>query len=196
MNSKKIIMMCICSVFLLVGSAFAYKDAFEPESDTAVSYSTYSVEKQSTEVVFTKYATADPSKDEYWIRLSRRQNREKILHYITLNVDGQNYRLTAFAPDYHHATTAETTIDQVAIGLFAAAPITRSGFRYFALSPELVAKLATAKHVYFVYSRYNRINMKYDIPDDFLEAIQRNNKLEFVDFSKYWHPEVAENAVK
>jgi hypothetical protein len=196
MNFRKITMLVTLGMFLLYGSTFAYKNAFEPESDTAVSYSTYSVEKQSTEVVFTKYATADPNQDEYWIRLSRRQNREKVLHYITLNIDGTDYRLTAFAPDYHHVTTAESTIDQEIAGLFAAAPLVRSGFKYFSLTPEIITKLSTAKHVYLIYSRLNRINMKYDLPDDFLKAIQQNNALEFVDFSKYWKPEVAENAVK
>ena len=50
MNCKRVFLMCVCSVVLLAGSAFAYKDAFEPESDTAVSYSTYSVEKQEADL--------------------------------------------------------------------------------------------------------------------------------------------------
>lgn len=191
MKMKKLLLLVALSS-VLAFSSFAYKDVYEPENDDAVSFSTYSVEKQSTEVVFTKYAKADGN-DDYWVRLSRRQNGEKILHYIFLNIDGVNYRITAMVPTYEQAMTAQTTIDKQSSSIFGIMPIARTAFRYYPISPELVTKISTAKSIYILYSRFNRLNMKFDIPSDFLAEIQKNFKLEFKDFPKYWHPELAGN---
>lgn len=194
MKMKKILLLLALSSALSFPS-FAYKDIYEPENDDAVSFSTYSVEKQSTEVVFTKYAKADGN-DDYWIRLSRRQNGEKILHYIFLNIDGVSYRITAMVPTYEQAMTAQTTIDKESSSIFGVLPIARTAFRYYPLSHEMVEKLNVAKSAYILYSRFNRLNMKFDIPSDFLAEIQKNFKLEFKDFPKYWHPELADNVTE
>lgn len=194
MKIKKLLALVALSSALTFPS-FAYKDVYEPENDDAVSFSTYSVEKQSTEVVFTKYAKAGGN-DDYWIRLSRRQNGEKILHYIFLNIDGVNYRITAMIPTYEQAMAAQTTIDKQSSSIFGVMPIARTAFRYYPLSREMVDKINTAKSIYILYSRYNRLNMKFEIPADFLSEIQKNFKLEFKDFPEYWHPELAGNGTE
>ena len=85
---KSLIALTLTVAALLSVPSYAYKDVYEPESDTSVSYSTYSLEKGTSEVVFSKLASKD-GLDQYWIRLSRRQNREKLLHYMILDIDGE-----------------------------------------------------------------------------------------------------------
>lgn len=45
----------------ITAPVFAYRNIYEPESDKAVSYSTYSIEKHLTEIVFVKYAGSSPN---------------------------------------------------------------------------------------------------------------------------------------
>lgn len=194
---KSLIALTLTVAALLSVPSYAYKDVYEPESDTSVSYSTYSLEKGTSEVVFSKLASKD-GLDQYWIRLSRRQNREKLLHYMILDIDGEQIRLTASAPTYWQENAATSTVDNEALGFLGPVGIQRTPFRYFNLSPEIVQKIMNANHITIYYSRLNRLNMAFDIDDKFLQAIKKNFSYAFSDFESVskWHPDLSENKKK
>lgn len=81
-------------------SAFAFETSYEPESENAVSYTTFD-DLKSWQTGFVNYAKADGT-NEYWIRVSVKIKKEKVLHYCLLDIDGQKYTLYAMEPQYKH----------------------------------------------------------------------------------------------
>lgn len=166
---------------------FAVDIVCEPESDTAVSYGIYSV-PQNVEVTFVKYATNN-NQDDYWIRISERSQKDKLLYDMTLIIDGQPYRLLAIPPDDKHAEASLSMIEQSTSAVAFTIPATvRTPFRYYPLAPELVDKLENAKSASIIYNKVKRINIKIDLTPDFLAKIQNGFKLTYVDYPKYWKP--------
>ena len=195
MKIKKLLL-SLALTSLLSFPSFAYRDIYEPESDTAVSYSTYSIEKHQTEIVFVKYAAMNGN-DDYWIRLSQRFNG-KILHYMSLNIDGEYYRLLAEDPSYKESSGGSSTVATSTTGLLGMFtgnlyPINRTPIRYFHLTPDLVNKISNAKKVFILYSNLSTVNIMCVLPDDFLQGIKKNFKYEFSDFPKlYGNKEIDE----
>ncbi len=188
MKMKKLLLLVALSSTLTFPS-FAYRDIYEPENDTAVSYSTYSIEKHQTEIVFVKYASMNGN-DDYWIRLSQRFDG-KILHYMYLNIDGKYYRLLAEDPSYKESSGGSSSISTSTTGLLGMFtgnlyPINRTPIRYFHLNSDLVSKISNAKKIFILYSTLSTVNVMCVLPDDFLQGIKKNFKYEFSDFPKLW----------
>lgn len=82
---KKLLLTLLLTIFIS-SNCFAFKNAYEPESDTAASFSSHDIFKNA-ELNFVKYATLNSIDNEYWLRLSVRKSNNRILHYSTLTLD-------------------------------------------------------------------------------------------------------------
>ncbi len=168
-------------------SAFAFETSYEPESENAVSYTTFD-DLKSWQTGFVNYAKADGT-NEYWIRVSVKIKKEKVLHYCLLDIDGQKYTLYAMEPQYKHIRAGSapfyevnTTAKADDVRVFA------SDCVYFPLSPDIVDKLIHAKEVRMEFNRIRRLHNHVKVPDDELAQLKENLQLKYSDFNKYWDP--------
>lgn len=185
MLRKLLLTLALSSV--LAAPSFAFRTSYEPESETAVSYTTFD-DLKSWQTGFVNYAKADGT-HEYWIRVSVKIKREKVLHYCTLTIDGKDYTLYAMEPQYRHLRAGlapfydvDETIKKDIFRVFASDDV------YYPLSQELVDKIQNATEVRMQFYRIRRLHNHVKIPDDMLVKLKENLKLTYSDFNKYWDP--------
>mgnify|MGYP007002644559 CR=1 FL=1 len=183
---RKLILSAALAIAVSV-PAFAFETSYEPESENAVSYTTFD-DLKSWETGFVNYALSNGD-NEYWIRVAVKIKKEKVLHYCTLNIDGQDYTLYAVEPDYKHLRAGaapfydvNTTTKADDFRVFS------SECEYFPLSQELVDKLIKAKDVRLEFNRIRRLHNHVKVPTDMLTKLQENLQLKYADFDKYWDP--------
>lgn len=121
---KRALLALVFAGFMVFQSSATY--LAQQESDTAVSFSS-----QAPGVDFVNYAPSNGN-DEFWVRASG--GGEKLLHYATLTVNGESYRLRVVPADDKH--------------LFAAVPgkIDVSA-RYYRIDTDLAYSLLEAKKI-------------------------------------------------
>lgn len=182
----------LCSfalVSMLAMPAFANDFVCEPESDTAVSYAAYDVLSGEWETTFVNYVNADET-HEYWLRLAFRGRTTKVLHYCTLEVDGENYRLTAIPFDDKHYYAAQSiSLNKAKAGqggdegiLLVTAP------RYYPLTKEMAGKLVNAKKIKLTVQRLQRINTELIPNDKMMKDLKKAYTLGYADFENEWKP--------
>lgn len=174
---------------LLTGSAYANNFVVEPESDTAVSYAAYDVLSGEWETTFVNYCNSN-GEDEYWLRLAFRGRQSKVLHYCTLNVDGEEYRLTAVPFDDKHFYAAQSVTLNMAKGGFMGDPgiLLVSHPRYYAIPQEVATKLLTAQKVSLTVHRTTRLNTELTVNNKMLDDLHRAYGLRYADFNTVWTP--------
>lgn len=185
MIKKALIATMMMTIFSL--PVFAFQTSYEPESENAVSYTTFD-DLKSWQTGFVNYAKSDGT-NEYWIRVSVKIKKEKVLHYCTLVIDGQKYTLYAIEPQYKHLRAGSAPFYDIHTDTLADDfRVFASDSVYFPLSTELVNKLLTAKDVRFEFNRIRRLHNHAKVPDDMLAALQKNYQLKYADFNRYWDP--------
>lgn len=187
---KKFLLSLGMATMLAMPVAFANDFVVEPESDTAVSYAAYDVLSGEWETTFVNYCNAD-GQDEYWLRLAFRGRQSKVLHYCTLDVDGEQYRLTAIPVDDKHLYAAQAiTLNMAKAGnmwgdlsrLLVSYP------RYYPIPTEVANKLMTAKKVVLTVHRVHRINTQLILNNKMLDDLHRAYTLRYADFNNVWKP--------
>lgn len=185
---KKFLMALGLTAVLSAPAVFANEFVVEPESDTAVSFAAYDTLSGEWETTFVNYAKADGD-DEYWIRVAMRKGiKEKVLHYATLIVDGERYRLTAVPIDDKHFYAAQSITMNPTHGLSDPALLFATWPRYFPVSRDIALKLINAKEVKIIYNRVGRINTCVTVNNRMLEDIHKAYSLRYADFNNYWKP--------
>lgn len=170
---------------LSMPSAFAYKFYVEPESDTAVSFNVYDVLDGKWETTFVNYANSNGD-DEYWVRVASRYDQTKLLHYLTMKVDGESYRLNAIPLDskhYYAASSANTTY-----GDFGNNAHYSSLNRYYPIPIDLAFKLLNAKEIIITYNTDKEINCDIRVNQKVIENLKKAYSLRYADFNNYWKP--------
>lgn len=167
--------------------SMAFQVSYEPESETAVSYTTFD-DLKSWQTGFVNYAKADGT-NEYWMRVAVKIKKEKVLHYCTLNIDGTDHTLYAVEPDYKHLRAGsapfyelQTTMKADNFREFASECV------YYPLSQDLVDKIVAAKEVRLEFYRIRRLHNHAKVPEDMLNALKTNLQLKYADFGNYWDP--------
>lgn len=180
----------ILSAALTMAASFfssAYDTSYEPESETAVSYTAFD-DLKSWQTAFVNYAKADGS-NEYWIRVSVKIENEKVLHYCILNLDGKDYPLYIMEPHYKHIRAGSAPYYSTAFAQPANNfQVFASDSVYFPLSSDLVQKILSAKEVRLEFNRIRRLHNHVKIGDDMLGKIKEHFQLKYTDFDKYWDP--------
>ena len=185
---KKILLSLAVASMLSI-PAFANDFVCEPESDTAISYAAYDVLSGEWETTFVNYVHSDET-HEYWLRLAFRGRTTKVLHYCTLEIDGESYRLTATPIDDKHYYAAQSiSLNQAKSWdagdngiLLVTAP------RYYPLTAEMAQKLATAKEVKLTVQRLQRINTELIPNDKMMKDLRKAYTLGYADFENEWKP--------
>lgn len=170
---------------LSVVPSFAYKFYVEPESDTAVSFNVYDVLDGKWETTFVNYATSD-GQDEYWVRVASRYDQTKLLHYLTMTIDGEQYRLVSVPIDskhYYAASSANTTMGNMGNNAHYS-----SLNRYYPISNEIALKLLNAKDIVITYNTNKEINCDIRVNQNVIENLRKAYSLHFQDFNNYWKP--------
>ncbi|WP_307974483.1 hypothetical protein [uncultured Dialister sp.] len=183
---RKFLLALGMATLLAMPTSFAYRFYAEPESDTAVSYDVYDVLDGKWETTFVNYANADGS-NEYWLRVASRYDQTKLLHFLTITVDGESCRLTAIPLDskhYYTGSSAITTQGDMGHNMHYA-----SQSRYFPISADLAAKLAQAKEIIITYNTNLQINCDIRVNKDVIENLKKSLPLKYADFNNYWKPE-------
>lgn len=181
---KKFLIALGLATVLSMPSAFAYKFYVEPESDTAVSFNVYDVLDGKWETTFVNYANSNGD-DEYWIRAASRYDQTKLLHYLTLTIDGESHRLVSIPLDskhYYAATSASTTRGAIGSAHYS------SMNRYYPLSKDLAFKLLHAKEIIITYHTNKEINCDIRVNKDVIANLQKAYSLRYADFNDYWQP--------
>lgn len=184
---KALIALGLTGILLASSSVVKANDfVVEPESDTAVSYAAFDILGTGEwETTFVNYCKAN-GEDEYWIRLAFRGKRDKVLHYCTLIVDGEKYRLTAVPLDDKHYYAAQgITVNRADVGK---ARLLVSPPRFFDLSRELAAKIMAAKEITIIADRATRINTELHPSNKMMEDIHHAYSLRYANFSENWKP--------
>ncbi len=127
---------------------------------------------------------------EYWLRLAFRGRTTKVLHYCTLEIDGESYRLTATPIDDKHYYAAQS------ISLNKANPrdpgdegiLLVTAPRYFLLTEEMAQKLVSAKNVKLTVQRLQRINTQLIPNDKMMKDLRKAYTLRYADFENEWKP--------
>lgn len=186
---KKSVIALGMALAMLTGSAYANNFVVEPESDTAVSYAAYDVLSGEWETTFVNYCNSN-GEDEYWLRLAFRGRQSKVLHYCTLNVDGEAYRLTAVPFDDKHFYAAQSVTLNMAKGGFMGDPgiLLVSHPRYYAIPQKVATKLLSAKKVSLTVHRTTRLNTELTVNNKMLEDLHRAYGLRYADFNTVWTP--------
>ena len=188
MMKKFLLSLAVASMISI--PAFANDFVCEPESDTAVSYAAYDVLSGEWETTFVNYVNSDET-HEYWLRLAFRGRTTKVLHYCTLEIDGESYRLTAIPFDDKHYYAAQSiSLNRAKPGngggdfgiLLVTAP------RYYPLTEEMARKLTTAKKVKLTVQRLQRINTELIPNDKMMKDLKKAYTLNYSDFEKEWKP--------
>ncbi len=184
---KKVLLSLAIASMLSI-PAFANDFVCEPESDTAVSYAAYDVLSGEWETTFVNYVNSDES-HEYWLRLAFRGRTTKVLHYCTLEIDGEVYRLTATPIDdkhYYAAQSISLNVSNPYRGdqsiLLVTAP------RYYPLTAEIAQKLVTAKDVKLTVQRLQRINTELIPNNKMMKDLRKAYTLNYSDFENEWKP--------
>lgn len=155
----------------------------EWENDNAVSYTALQDKGgTSIQVFFVNYAMKN-AENEYWIRLASGRPDNKILHWASLFIDGTEYKLKAIDNPSEKYTLAGSAM----YNFLYTHPSTIIP-RYFPLSPEIVARLHTAKEIYIVYNMQTSINRKMEYSNDKLVEVKDVISRSYGDFNKYWQP--------
>lgn len=143
---KKILLLTILLCFIFSSISFAHvRTASEPEWDGFYSLTNQSVTRPiwggaRLQYGFTKYTNGITT--EYWFRLDKNKDEDKLLPYATLIVDNIEYPIIAVKnPDVKYTEAGLSLID-VAVG----AHVMQQGvIRYFPLSNDLILKIKSAK---------------------------------------------------
>lgn len=184
---KVLIALGIAGMLFASGAGVKANDfVVEPESDTAVSYAAFDILGTGEwETTFVNYCKAE-GEDEYWLRLAFRGKRDKVLHYCTLIVDGEKYRLTAVPLDDKHYYAAQSiTVNRADVGK---ARLLVSPPRFFNLPKELANKLMSAKEITIIADRATRINTELHPSNKMIEDIHHAYSLRYSDFENEWKP--------
>lgn len=185
---KKIILLTAL-LCLLSSVSFAHvRSAAEPEWDGYYSFTNQSVTTPfwggaRLEYAFTKYTNGKNT--EYWFRLNKNKDEDKLLPYATFIIDGVAYPITAVKnPDAKYTEAGLSLID-VAVG----ANVMQQGInRYFPLSNDLIAKIKTAQEIQIKFDTVDRINRTATIQDDLIEAMQNTIDMSYDDIKAKWTP--------
>lgn len=189
---KALIVLGIAAMMSISTTAFASDFLFEPESDTAVSYSAHDILSSKWETTFVNYAKAG-GKDEYWIRESVRIVNSKLLHYMDIDIDGEKYRLDAAPFDDKHYYAVQTPLITRGGYAMRSTKIWASSFRYYTLPTELALKLVNAQKVTLYFNRVGKhgegvINTPIEVNKEMLGDIHKAYSLRYADYSSYWNP--------
>lgn len=182
---KKFLVALGLATVLSMPSVFAYTFYVEPESDTAVSFNVYDVLDGKWETTFVNYANSNGD-DEYWIRVASRYDQAKLLHYLTMAVDGESYRLTAIPLDskhYYAASSTNTTRGDLGHNAHYS-----SLNRYCPIPTDLAFKLLNAKEIIITYNTDKEINCDIRVNQKVIENLKKAYSLRCVDFNNYWKP--------
>nr|DAU83334.1 MAG TPA: hypothetical protein [Caudoviricetes sp.] len=187
---KKLLVALGMATMLAMPVVFANDFVVEPETDTSVSYAAYDVLSGEWETTFVNYCNAN-GQDEYWLRLAFRGRQSKVLHYCTLDVDGEQYRLTAVPFDSKHFYAAQSVTVTMAkpgslIGDFGMLLVSHP--RYYAIPTEVANKLMTAKKVVLTVNRVHRLNTQLTVNNKMLNDLHRAYSLRYADFNNVWQP--------
>ena len=186
---KRIILLTgiLCLIFSAISFAHV-RTASEPEWDGYYSLTNQEITKPfwggaRLEYGFTKYT--DGKTTEYWFRLDKNKDEDKLLPYATLIIDDVAYPLVAVKnPDFKYKEAGLSLID-VAIGT----RVMQQGLtRYFPLSDDLVAKIKTAKRLQLKFDTVDRINRIAVIPNDLVEAMKITIDTPFEKIKNQWQP--------
>lgn len=182
---KKFLVALGLATVLSMPSAFAYKFYVEPESDTAVSFNVYDVLDGKWETTFVNYANSNGD-DEYWVRVASRYNDSKLLHYLTMTVDGESYRLNAIPLDSkHYYAASSANIKQGGVGNTMHYS---SLNRYYPIPTDLAFKLLHAKEIIITYNTDKEINCDIRVNQGVIENLKKAYSLRYADFNNYWKP--------
>lgn len=185
LNIKKFLLALGLVTVISMPSAFAYKFYVEPESDMAVSFNVYDVLDGKGETTFVNYANSNGD-DEYWIRVASRYDQSKLLHYLSLTVDGESYRLTAIPLDskhYYAASSANITRGDLGNNAHYS-----SLNRYYPIQTDLAFKLIKAKEIIITYNTDKEINCDIRVNKNVIENLHKAYSLRYADFNNYWKP--------
>lgn len=186
---KKILLLVMLLCFVFSSITFAHvRTAAEPEWDGYYSLTNQSVTKPiwggaRLQYGFTKYTNGIST--EYWFRLDKNKDEDKLLPHATLIIDDISYSIIAVKdPDIKYVESGLSLID-VATG----AHVMQQGvIRYFPLSSDLIAKIKSAKKIRLKFDTVSRINRTVTIPSDLLEAMQTTIDTPFEEIKMQWQP--------
>ena len=186
---RKIVLLIGLLCFVFSSITFAHvRTAAEPEWDGFYSLTNQSVTRPiwggaRLQYGFTKYTNGITT--EYWFRLDKNKDEDKLLPYATLIVDNIEYPIIAVKnPDVKYTEAGLSLID-VAVG----AHVMQQGvIRYFPLSNDLILKIKSAKKIHLKFDTVDRINRTVTIPSDLLEAMQTTIDTPFEEIKKLWQP--------
>lgn len=182
---KKFLVALGLATVLSMPSVFAYTFYVEPESDTAVSFNVYDVLDGKWETTFVNYANSNGD-DEYWVRVASRYNDSKLLHYLTMTVDGESYRLNAIPLDSkHYYAASSANIKQGGVGNTMHYS---SLNRYYPIPTDLAFKLLHAKEIIITYNTDKEINCDIRVNQGVIEKLKKAYSLRYADFNDYWKP--------
>lgn len=182
---KKFLVALGLATVLSMPSVFAYTFYVEPESDTAVSFNVYDVLDGKWETTFVNYANSNGD-DEYWVRVASRYNDSKLLHYLTMTVDGESYRLNAIPLDSkHYYAASSANIKQGGVGNTMHYS---SLNRYYSIPTDLAFKLLHAKEIIITYNTDKEINCDIRVNQGVIEKLKKAYSLRYADFNNYWKP--------
>jgi hypothetical protein len=182
---KKILIALGIATVLFQPTSFAYKFYVEPESDIAVSFNVYDVLDGKWETTFVNYANSNGD-DEYWIRVASRYDQSKLLHYLSLTVDGESYRLTAIPLDSKHYYAASSA--NITRGDLGNKAHYSSLNRYYPIPTDLAFKLIKAKEIIITYNTDKEINCDIRVNKNVIENLHKAYSLRYADFNNYWKP--------
>lgn len=186
---KKILLLVGLCCLILSTTAFAHvRTAAEPEWDGYYSLTNQTITKPfwggaRLQYGFTKYTNGKTT--EYWFRLDKNKDEDKLLPYATLIIDDVAYPIEAIKSPSVKYTEAGLSLIDVAIGT----KVMQQGvIRYFPLSDDLINKIKSAKRIQLKFDTVDRINRIAVIPSDLLEAMQITIDTPFEEIKKQWQP--------
>lgn len=194
---KSIVLLTMALLFILSTVGFAHvRTAAEPEWDGAYSLTNQLVTKPfwggaRLQYAFTQYNNGNTR--EFWFRLNKDKDEDKLLPYATLIIDDVAYPLTAVRNPSEKYTEAGLSLIDFATSDMV---VQKGNIRYFPLSNMLIEKIRTAKRIQVKFDTVDRINRIAVIPSDLLEAMQKNINTSYGEIKEQWHPKDDEAAGK
>lgn len=186
---RKIVLLIGLLCFVFSSITFAHvRTAAEPEWDGYYSLTNQSVTTPfwggaRLQYGFTKYTNGKTT--EYWFRLDKNKDEDKLLPYATMIIDDIPYPITAVKNPNAKYREAGLSLIDVAMGEYV---MQQGIIRYFPLSSDLIAKIKTAKKIQLKFDTVDRINRVADIPDDLLEAMKVTIDTPFEQIKSQWQP--------
>ena len=191
----KRILFCMCLLFFILSTTtFAHvRTASEPEWDGYYSLTNQTVTKPfwggaRLQYGFTKYTNGEYT--EYWFRLDKNKDEDKLLPYATLIIDDISYPIVAVKDPNSKYTEAGLSLIDIAVGTHV---MQQGVIRYFPLSSDLIAKIKVAKRIQLKFDTVDRINRIAVIPNDLLEAMQITIDTSFEQIKNQWQPKNDDN---